>query len=366
MLKINVEDAVTTKNNMEQQQQQHSSDDVFYQDRGGGGGDTTNELFYEDHHDDNNESNSKQKAWWKTHFFIMQPVLFGTWEGVFTSCLINIFGVVMFLRTGWMVGNVGIPLATVIVTFTLLVALLAALSAIGVCERIQMKSGGVYVIVSTVLGGKIGGSIGVMYSFGLSAVSALYCTGFAESVTSTFDWDHNDWAVRGIAIATLIILLAINLAGVKWVIRLQLVLLVILFISTVDFFIGTFLQPNIDEGFLGYSTQVFNNNTAPNFIKGENFFSVFGIFFPTATGIMAGVNMSGDLKQPSKSIPVGTLSAIFLTFLLYMLYVFLLGATCTRDALQNNFMIGETVSAVGVLWLMGVYMSSTSSGSTGM
>ena len=321
------------------------------------------DLFYEESY---HQKQSAVKPWWKTQFFVVEPVLFGTWDGVFTSCLINIFGVVMFLRTGWVVGNVGIGLATVIVLFTLLVALLAALSAIGVCERIsEMKSGGVYVIVSTVLGGKIGGAIGVMYAFGLSAVSALYCTGFAESITETFDW-YNEWAVRGIAIGTLAVLLAINLAGVKWVIRLQLLLLVILFVSTVDFFVGTFTHTNPEEGFLGYSSEVFNNNTEPLFGEGEDFFSVFGVFFPTATGIMAGVNMSGDLKHPSKSIPVGTLSAIFLTLLLYMLYVFLLGATCTRNALQTNFMIGETVSAVGVLWLIGVYMSSTSSGSTGL
>ena len=43
------------------------------------------------------------KPWWKANFFISEPVLFGTWDGVFTSCMINIFGVVIFLRTGWMV-----------------------------------------------------------------------------------------------------------------------------------------------------------------------------------------------------------------------------------------------------------------------
>lgn len=56
--------------------------------------------------------------WWKSNFFISQPVLFGTWDGVFTSCLINIFGVIVFLRSGWLVGQAGLVNAVFIVIFT--------------------------------------------------------------------------------------------------------------------------------------------------------------------------------------------------------------------------------------------------------
>ncbi|XP_076818287.1 solute carrier family 12 member 8-like isoform X2 [Clavelina lepadiformis] len=321
------------------------------------------DLFYEE---SSHEGGKSSKPWWKSQFFVVEPVLFGTWDGVFTSCLINIFGVVLFLRTGWMVGNVGIWLAILIVVITISVALLASLSVIGVCERIKdVGTGGVYYLVSKVLGGKVGGTIGVMYAFGLCVVSALYCTGFAESVTQTFNWE-SEWAVRGVAIVTLILLLAINLAGVKWVIRLQLLLLLVLFISTCDFFVGTFVHTDPDAGFVGYSSEVMHNNTYISLQPGETFFTIFGVFFPTATGVMAGVNMSGDLKNPSKSIPLGTLSAITISFILYLIFVLLLGATCLRDSLQTDFMIAEKVSAVGVLWLLGVYMSSTSSCSTGL
>nr|XP_002119745.1 solute carrier family 12 member 8-like isoform X1 [Ciona intestinalis] len=321
------------------------------------------DLFHEEAAHQHGKSH---KPWWKSQFFVIEPVLFGTWDGVFTSCLINIFGVVLFLRTGWMVGNVGIGLAVLIVMITITVAALASLSAIGICERVKdMGTGGVYYLVSKVLGGKIGGTIGVMYAFGLCVVSALYCTGFAESVTKTFHWD-NEWAVRGVAIGTLLCLLAINLAGVKWVIRLQLLLLLVLIVSTSDFIIGTFVHTDPGAGYVGYSPQVLHNNTGPSLQVGETFFTVFGVFFPTATGVMAGVNMSGDLKNPAKSIPVGTLSAIMISFILYLVFVLLLGSTCTRIALQTDFMIAEKVSAVGVLWLIGIYMSSTSSCSTGL
>ena len=41
---------------------------------------------------------------------------------------------------------------------------------------------------------------------------------------------------------------------------------------------------------------VFMDNMGPSFREGEGFFSVFAIFFPAATGILAGANISGDLK----------------------------------------------------------------------
>lgn len=56
--------------------------------------------------------------WWKSNFFISQPVLFGTWDGVFTSCLINIFGVIVFLRSGWIVGQAGVLNAVLIIFCT--------------------------------------------------------------------------------------------------------------------------------------------------------------------------------------------------------------------------------------------------------
>ncbi|CAD5110686.1 DgyrCDS61 [Dimorphilus gyrociliatus] len=314
-----------------------------------------NELFSED-------QSARSKPWWMSTFFITEPVLFGTWDGVFTSCMINIFGVVIFLRTGWMVGNAGIGFSMLIILMTIAVALIAVMSAIGVCERCRMESGGVYFLISHVLGSRIGASVGIVYCFGQAVACSLYVVGFGESIAALFN-NHNEWVSRGIAIGVVFLLLGINVAGVKWVIRLQLLLLTILFVAVLDFLVGSFVHTDPDHGFIGYDSSTLANNTHPGYLPGETFFTVFGVFFPTATGVFAGINMSGDLKNPARNIPIGTLSAVGVSSFLYLAFSVVLGATCLRDVLQTDYMIAEKVSVLGVIWLFGLYVASLSGAS---
>ncbi|XP_053420384.1 solute carrier family 12 member 8 isoform X7 [Nycticebus coucang] len=116
-----------------------------------------------------------------------------------------------------------------------------------------------------------------------------------------------------------------------------------------------------EHGFIGYSPELLRNNTLPDYSPGESFFTVFGVFFPAATGVMAGFNMGGDLREPSTSIPLGSLAAVGISWFLYIVFVFLLGAICTREALRYDFLIAEKVSLVGFLFLLGLYISSLAS-----
>lgn len=303
---------------------------------------------------------AQPEPWWKVQLFVWEPVLFGTWDGVFTSCMINIFGVVLFLRTGWLVGNTGVLLGMFLVSFVILVALVTVLSGIGVGVHCGVGSGGVYSMISSVLGGQTGGTIGLLYVFGQCVAGAMYITGFAESISDLLSL-RNIWAVRGISVAVLLALLGINLAGVKWIIRLQLLLLLLLAVSTLDFVVGSFTHLDPEHGFIGYSPELLQNNTLPDYSPGESFPTVFGVFFPAATGVMAGFNMGGDLRDPAASIPLGSLAAVGISWFLYIVFVFLLGAICTREALRYDFLIAEKVSLVGFLFLLGLYISSLAS-----
>nr|XP_023018169.1 solute carrier family 12 member 8 [Leptinotarsa decemlineata]XP_023018170.1 solute carrier family 12 member 8 [Leptinotarsa decemlineata] len=319
---------------------------------GGHQASSANELFAEEQGD---------VPWWKSNFFISQPVLFGTWDGVFTSCLINIFGVIVFLRSGWIVSQAGVCSAITIVLFTVFTALVSVLSAVGICERCRIESGGVYFVIAHTLGSKFGGALGVIYCFGQAVGCALNVLGFGESMAELIGLGDSRWAIRLIAMAAVVLLSVINVAGVKWVIKLQFILLLILLSAGLDFMVGSFVHTDTGNGFEGWVSNNLVQNMWPNYSEGYSWFTVFGVFFPTVTGILSGINMSGDLRAPSTNIPNGTLAAISTGTFLYLVFVIFLGATCSRLSLLTNFMIAKDVSVIQVLFLAGLYVSSMSS-----
>ncbi|XP_001982494.3 solute carrier family 12 member 8 [Drosophila erecta] len=300
------------------------------------------------------------KPWWRSNFFISQPVLFGTWDGVFTSCLINVFGVIVFLRSGWIVAQAGILNAVLIIFCTVVIALVSVLSAIGICERCRVESGGVYFLIAHTLGSRFGGALGLLYCFGQAVGCALNVMGFGESMAGLVGLEGSKWAIRGFATAAVLLLGCINVAGVKWVIKLQFILLMILLISALDFMVGSFTS-EASGGFNGWASGNFMENLWPKYDDGYSWFRVFGVFFPTVTGVLSGINMSGDLRAPSTDIPNGTLAAFGTSTFLYLVFVLFLGATCQRSFLYTDYMISVKVSAVHFLLLAGIYVSSMSS-----
>ncbi|KAK6103935.1 Amino acid permease family protein [Brugia pahangi] len=318
------------------------------------------------------QSNNNE-PWWQKNFLITRPLLFGTWDGVFTTVLVNIFGVIVFLRMGWIVGIAGIVNAVILLIICSSLALISVFSAIGICQRCQIQSGGIYFLVSHILGGQIGGAVGLMYAFGQSVAIALVVIGFGESVASFFG-NENSLTHKFIAIAALFALTGINMVGVRWVIRLQLVLLVFLMLAVMDFYMGALFKVDIDNGVGHFSMIRFDANMNPMYdgfncsqigfdvpqIR-QNFFTVFGVFFANFLGVLAGVNMSDDLRNPQLSIPVGELSAISISSMIILSFILLLGSLVNRAYLICDTLIAEKLSFTGFLYLSGLYVSSLSS-----
>ncbi|ESN92099.1 hypothetical protein HELRODRAFT_116093 [Helobdella robusta] len=263
---------------------------------------------------------------------------FGWIQGVLVRCVLNIFGVMLFLRLTWVVGQAGIGLATVIILLASLVTTITTLSMSAISTNGVVKGGGAYYMISRSLGPEYGGAIGIVFSLANAVAVAMYIVGFAETIRDILE-EHdclmvdriND--VRIMGIITAFAMLLITLAGMGWEAKAQLILLVLLLVAILNFFIGTFIPPSEEQkerGFTGYSLTNFMNNFPPDF-RGEHFFTTFAIYFPAATGILAGANISGDLKDAQKAIPKGTLLAILLTTMTYLAVAWMSGCTIVRE-----------------------------------
>uniref|UniRef100_T1GUF5 Amino acid permease/ SLC12A domain-containing protein n=1 Tax=Megaselia scalaris TaxID=36166 RepID=T1GUF5_MEGSC len=130
----------------------------------------------------------------------------------------------------------------------------------------------------------------------------------------------------------------------EWEAKAQNFLVVAIIAAIVDFLVGAALGPmgnekDIAKGFVGLNWDTLSSNFFSDYRfsegKMQDFFSVFAIFFPSVTGIQAGANISGDLKDPSASIPKGTLLALLISMISYILFVVFAGAGAVRDASGN-------------------------------
>ncbi|XP_057664509.1 bumetanide-sensitive sodium-(potassium)-chloride cotransporter isoform X1 [Diorhabda carinulata] len=323
---------------------------------------------------------------------------FGWIQGVFIRCLLNIWGVILFLRLTWVVGQAGIGQSILLILTTTVVTSITSLSMSAICTNGDIKGGGTYYMISRSLGPEFGGSIGLIFSLANAVACAMYVVGFCESLQDLLDVyqmkvvDGGINDIRIIGSITIIILTTIVVFGMEWEAKAQFALLVVLIIALLDYFIGSIIGPQSLEskakGFLGFNATLGYNNLFSDYRWSEgmsqNFFSVFAIFFPAATGILAGANISGDLKDPQSSIPKGTLLAILVTSSTYILMSIVAGCTVLRDAsgnitdyvngswpvclpgnctygLQNDFQVVELVSWVGPIIYAGCFAAALSS-----
>ncbi|XP_068616528.1 solute carrier family 12 member 1 [Brachionichthys hirsutus] len=270
-------------------------------------------------------------------------VKFGWIRGVLVRCMLNIWGVMLFIRLSWIFGQAGWGLGIVVILLSCVVTVITGLSMSAICTNGVVRGGGAYYMISRSLGPEFGGSIGLIFAFANAVAVAMYVVGFAETVVELLKEQSaimvdelND--IRIVGVITVVLLLAISVAGMEWEAKAQIILLIILLVAIVNVFVGTVIPATMDQkskGVFNYNEKIFLENFPPDFRNGETFFSVFSIFFPAATGILAGANISGDLKDPQSAIPKGTLWAILITGITYLGVAVCVSATVVRDATGN-------------------------------
>ncbi|PNJ62702.1 SLC12A3 isoform 5 [Pongo abelii] len=270
-----------------------------------------------------------------------EPVRFGWVKGVMIRCMLNIWGVILYLRLPWITAQAGIVLTWIIILLSVTVTSITGLSISAISTNGKVKSGGTYFLISRSLGPELGGSIGLIFAFANAVGVAMHTVGFAETVRDLLQEygapivdPIND--IRIIGVVSVTVLLAISLAGMEWESKAQVLFFLVIMVSFANYLVGTLIPPSEDKaskGFFSYRADIFVQNLVPDWRGPDGtFFGMFSIFFPSATGILAGANISGDLKDPAIAIPKGTLMAIFWTTISYLAISATIGSCVVRDA----------------------------------
>ncbi|MGI8631067.1 MAG: amino acid permease [Solirubrobacterales bacterium] len=278
---------------------------------------------------------------------------YGAFEGVFVPTLLTIVGVILFLREGWVVGNSGLGGAWLIIALAFAITGATGLCLSSIVSNIRIGAGGAYSIISQSLGLEVGTSIGIPLYLSQTLVVTLYVFGFREGWQFIFP-DHPALLID---LAVFALLIGIASVSARLAFRVQYLILAVVVASLVAVAAaaatGSMTEPvrwwgefpgDPDEGFMGIS-----------------FWGLFAVFFPAATGIMAGVNISGELRDPRHAIPVGTMSAIGVSFLIYMAVAYWLVRSAPAGDLAGDYRIMIELSAwepAVVAGLLGATFSS--------
>ena len=269
---------------------------------------------------------------------------------MFTPCTLTILGVIMFLRFGQVVGQAGLYRVLAIVFAAKLITTLTSLSLSAIATNTRVKGGGAYYLISRSLGVEFGGAIGLLFFLAQAISVAMYVIGFTEALISTFPGLASN--ATGIASIVNVLTFFCVYIGAGWTMKLQYAILAVLGASLASFYAGAIPE---------FSLEILRTNLEPHFSEGENFFSMFALFFPAVTGIMAGANMSGDLANPARAIPRGTLSAVVVTGLVYLSLAGLLAGVRPHEELVHNNLIIRDVSSWPLLITAGVFAATLSS-----
>lgn len=272
---------------------------------------------------------------------------FGTFQGVFTPSILTIIGVVMYLRFGWMLGHVGLRTSLVIVTIGSAITFLTGLSISALATNMRMKGGGAYFMLSRSFGVEAGAALGIPLALSQAVSVSFYVAGFAEALVNSGYPHVGAWDPRIVGLATLAIIAVTATFSANIALKSQYFIMAAIAFSLVAFFLGG-TPPDL---------------AAPEKVpEALGFWPVFAVFFPAVTGILSGVGMSGDLKNPGRSIPVGTLAAVLTGYAVYMsVPIFLAKFVHDPAILRTDTMILTKCARWAFPILLGVWAATLSS-----
>jgi len=317
----------------------------------------------------------------------------GTFAGVFAPVALSIFSTLLFLRMGFVVGQAGILFTLLILFISYLVLGLTILSICAISTNGAVEGGGAYFMISRTLGPEFGGSLGLLFFLANAFASALYIAGFVEAIVENFGPggeilggspglpDGYWWRyLYKTCVNMFNVVICLLGAGVFSFAAVGLFL--ITFVTYTLVIVSFFVKPSLEVvlpmtnqvtenvtmygNYTGLSMHTFKGNLYGHFGRdystgdGQNFLTVFAVLFSSVTGVMAGANMSGELKNPNKAIPRGTVQATSFTLFCYTLLAFLVAFTCDNFLLRNNYNFLQAIDIHFSIVLIGTFVTTLS------
>ncbi len=264
---------------------------------------------------------------------------FGT-AAVYLTSIASVLGAILFLRFGFATGTLGFWGAIGIVLLGHMITIPTALAISELATNTRVEGGGEYFIISRSFGLKIGSTIGITLFLSQAISIAFYIIAFAESFQFLFDWCKEELGVnlprQAISVPTILILaFLIFKQGSGSGMKLLYIVTTMLFLSILMFFLGKPVE----------TVSLANDNWG--FFRKDQFFVIFAICFPAFTGMTAGVGLSGDLRDPGKAIPLGTILGTLTGIVVYIFVIWKLSVSAPQADLIADQMIMSEIALFG-------------------
>jgi len=275
---------------------------------------------------------------------------------VFFTAISTILGAILYLRFGMAVGSIGFLGVILVVLLGHAVTIPTSFAISEIATNRKVKGGGEYYIISRSFGLNIGATIGIALYFSQTISIAFYVIAFTEAFEPVFNWLLRDYGIslprQAISLPAMGLLTVLILSkGMNLGVKFLYIVVGILIVSLIAFFAGSAIDG-------------MEASTMPKFTfrNSSDFFIVFAIIFPAFTGMTAGVGLSGDLKNPSRSIPLGTISATIIGLIIYFFIAWKLDVSASPEDLSNNQLIMSEIALFGFLLIpLGLGASTISS-----
>ena len=281
---------------------------------------------------------------------------FGT-APVFLASISTILGAILFLRFGYAVGHVGLWGAMMIIVIGHMVTIPTVLAVSEIATNRRVAGGGAYFIISRSFGTTIGGSIGIALYLSQAISVAFYLVAFAEAFQPAFSWIADTYQLRltlhwvSIPGLAAVVALVLTKGGADQGVRVLWIVCGILAVVIAAFLFGTGPTEIRPDGL----------NLTSTIAAPDGFGIVFATCFPAFTGMIAGLGLSGDLKDPKRSIPLGTITATFVGMTIYALVAIKLAQSATPEALADDQFIMARIAVWGPSIYIGLAAAAFSS-----